>query len=97
MARLYARQYILQNTAAGPREFFPGDVIPEPEKNPEAEAWAESGAAYWVEKDPPASARAVMMTAEPGVPGLATGGEGAPDNLVGKVPKTPQRRRGRRK
>jgi hypothetical protein len=95
MARLYARQYILQNTAAGSREFFSGDVIPEPEKNPDAEAWAESGAASWVEEDPPASARAAMMAAESGVPGLATGGEGAPDNLVGKAPKTPQRRRGR--
>lgn len=92
MAMLYARQYILQNTANGYNEFYPGDPIPDPEQNPDAAGWVESGAAYWAE-EPTASAKAVPMAAEPGVPGLAVGGEGAPDNLVGKVPKTIQRRR----
>lgn len=93
MPALHARQYILQNTPNGAHEFYPGDIIPDPEQNPDAAGWVESGAAYWLEEEPPASAKAVLMAAEPGVPGLAIGGEGAPDNLVGKVPKTHQRRR----
>ena len=95
MAILHARQYILQNTPTGYNEFYPGDVIPDPEQNPDAAGWVDSGAAYWLEEEPPASAKAVLMAAEPGVPGLAVGGEGAPDSLVGKVPKTIQRRRRR--
>ena len=93
MAKLYARQYILQNTPTGSNEFFPGDEIPEPEKNPDAEGWAASGAARWLENDPPVRAKAEPKPADPGLPGLAAGGEAAGDELVGKVPKTPQRRR----
>ena len=95
MATLHARRYILQNAPDGAHEFFPGDVIPDPEQNPDATGWVESGAAYWLEEEPTSSAKAVLRTAEPGMPGLAVGGEGVPDNLVGKVLKTIQRRRRR--
>ena len=59
-------------------------------------AWIESGAAFWDEVDvheKPAKVKAV--TAEPGLPGKSSDGD--PDALVGKVPKTPQRKRATKK
>ena len=55
-------------------------------------AWLESGAAFWDEVDVHDKApKAKMMTAEAGLPGKSSDGD--PEALVGKVPKTPQRRR----
>lgn len=71
--------------------FRPGDFLPD--DHPNADAWVEAGSAKWVDADyqPPTYARATPAAAEAGLPGLAVGGEGAGDDLVGKIPRTPER------
>lgn len=58
------------------------------------EAWIEAGTAVWSdgeeEEKPP---KAVPKTAEPGLPGKAVSSETDGEDLVGKVPKTPARKK----
>lgn len=60
-------------------------------------AWLEAGTAKWVDgedSDSEKAAKAVPKTAEPGRTGQAsTGTETDGDDLVGKVPKTKQRKK----
>lgn len=58
-------------------------------------AWLEAGTAKWMDEapEPKKAAKAVLAAAEPGVSGTAQGGEAAPENLAGKVPKTQRRSR----
>lgn len=66
-----------------------GDVLPD--DTPMTETWLENRAAVWKEDDeqPKKAPKAIPMTAEPGMPGLSTTGN--PDDLVGKIPKSPLR------
>lgn len=93
--RLRALAYIIP--AGTSREYFPGDNLPM--DHPDVEAWVQAGTAVWVEadKEPPAHTKARMVTAPAGLTGAAVGGEVTGDDLVGKVPATPQRRRRTRK
>ena len=59
-------------------------------------AWIEAGTAKWTDGDEPEpeAVKAVPKTAEPGRTGQASSGsETDGDDLVGKVPKTKQRRK----
>lgn len=87
--RLLALAHI--RTDLGFTHYRPGSFLPE--NHPDAAAWVEAGSAKWVDADyqPPTYARATPATAEAGLPGLAVGGEGAGDDLVGKIPATPER------
>lgn len=70
-----------------------GDALPA-NKQDMINAWLKSGAAVWVEEDAPKKApapKATAVTAEPGLGGSSTDGD--PEALVGKVTKTPQRRK----
>ena len=73
--------------------YRPGDALPS--DHPDAATWLECGSAVRrSESDtPPTWAKAQMAAAEPGLPGLATGGEATGADLVGRVPMTEQRRR----
>lgn len=74
--------------------YKPGDILPTDNAG-DVEAWLEAGSAAWVPVEdllaPPApTARPVV--AQPGLPGNAVGGDGAADNLVGRVPPKRQRK-----
>lgn len=60
-----------------------------------AASWVEAGTAMWVAADakPPTWVKARQVTALPGLPGTAVGGEQTGDDLVGRVPITPERMR----
>lgn len=71
-----------------------GDLLPTDDTGDVA-AWLETGSAVWVPVESllePAAPKAKLVVATPGLAGLVTGGEGAPDNLVGRVPLTAERR-----
>ena len=89
---LVALRYI----QTGNKEYQPGEALPTKDADLAA-AWVESGAAVWRGEDyePPRYARAELVTATPGLPGLAAGGEADRDALVGRIPLTPQRQRRR--
>ena len=91
MADLIARVPIL----IGLREYQPGEVLPK--DRPDAEAWVRYGSAFWRDEDcqPQKRVSAKLSTAEPGLTGLAAGGEITGEDLAGKVPRTEQRRRPR--
>lgn len=80
-------------TNLGFTRYRPGDILPA--DHPQAAAWVESGAAVWRGDDhePPMRVTAARAAAEPGLPGLAVGGEATGEDLVGRVPMTEQRRR----
>lgn len=64
-----------------------GDELPQ---NEETETWVANGVAVWKEDEQTKAApKAIPFTAEPGITGLSTTGN--PDDLVGKVPKSPLR------
>jgi len=88
MADLIARSRIL----VGFREYQPGESLPS--NHPDAQAWVNYGSAVWRGEDAALSTpvKAKLVTAEPGLPGLAVGGEATGDELVGCVPITEQRR-----
>lgn len=53
------------------------------------QAWLNAGSAEWQEEEPAPkkkAAKAVPVTAEPGMPGISQTGD--PDDLIGKIPKT---------
>ncbi len=60
-----------------------------------AAAWVEARTAMWVGEDYrlPTLPRAGQITAIPGLFGTAVGGEQTGDDLVGRVPITPERMR----
>ena len=89
MANLVAKAYIQDNY----HRYAPGDLLPS--ESPMAEAWVESGTAVWRDEPLPTRPTAKRVTAEPGLPGLAAGGEMTGDDLVGKVPVTPERKKRR--
>ena len=91
--RLLALAYI--QTDMGFTRYRPGDLLPP--DHPDADAWVEAGSAKWVGADyaPPTYARARPVTAPAGLAGLAVGGEATGDDLVGHVPTTHERRRGK--
>ena len=72
--------------------YRPGDTLPS--DHPDAATWLECGSAVRrSESDtPPTWAKAQMAAADPGLPGLAVGGEATGEDLVGRVPMTEQRR-----
>ena len=73
------------------KRYKPGDALPACELS---SAWLASGAAIpvtdYVTIERP---RAERSAAEPGLPGLAVGGEYAGDDLVGKIPMTRERKK----
>lgn len=60
-----------------------------------AEAWVESGSAVWLDEPHPAQPTAKRAAAVPGLSGIAVGGEMTGDDLVGRVPVTPERKKRR--
>lgn len=91
--RLLALADIL--TDGGLSQYRAGDFLPS--EHPNAAAWVEAGSAKWVDADykPPTYARAKPATATAGLPGLAVGGHAAGDDLVGRIPVTYERMRGK--
>lgn len=87
MADLIAKEYIQY----GYRRYKPGDILPSEVEL--ANAWVESDSAVWREDAPPTRPTAKPVTAMPGMPGCAVGGERTVDELVGRVPITPERKR----
>lgn len=75
-------------------QYGAGDILPVTDDRMVA-AWIECGSAAWVDEDQIAEtakpAIAKMAAAEPGLPGISSDGD--PDAMVGKIPKTPQRKR----
>lgn len=76
------------------RQYWPGDELPLSD-DAMKETWINGGAAVMKEDNetPKKVEKAVPATAVPGIPGIAVGGEGASENLAGRVPATPKRRR----
>jgi hypothetical protein len=60
------------------------------------QAWLDAGTAVWQEDEMSKPAKARPVTAETGLAGESANSE-TPENLVGKVPKTPARSRGGKK
>lgn len=89
---LVAREFI----QVGSRIYRPGDILPSEDRGL-VEAWIEAGTAVWM--DPaeymtaPTSGTAKLVTAMPGLTGLAVGGEATGNEMVGRVPLTPERRK----
>lgn len=83
-------------TDMGFARYRPGEFLPK--DHPDAAAWVEAGSAKWVDADyaPPRYAKAKPAAATAGLPGLAVGGEATGDDLVGRVPATPGRKRGKK-
>lgn len=71
--------------------YRPGDTIPP--GHPDAAAWVKSGAARWVPADHtrPSRGKAIPISAPAALQGIGPGGAPAE---VGRVPMTPERRRG---
>lgn len=84
----------LAHIQIGFTRYAPGDFLPT-DRPEDAAAWIEAGTAMWVPEDyrPPSYATAHPVTADPGMPGIAVGGELTGDDLVGRIPKTEERRR----
>ena len=76
------------------RQYWLGDELPLSD-DAMKETWINGGAAVAKEdsETPKKVAKAVPASATPGITGVAVGGEGAMENLAGKIPATPKRRR----
>lgn len=77
--------------------YKPGDLLPT-ENESDVAAWLEAGSAAWVPVEDllaPKAAKARPVVAQPGLPGIAVGGEATGDDLVGRVPKTAERGKGK--
>lgn len=87
------RLVALRPIQSGFKRYRPGDALPP--DSVLADAWVESGAAVWRPEDyePPIYARAKAAAAPSGLSGFAIGGEAAGEDLVGRIPATPQRER----
>lgn len=83
-------------TDMGFTHYRPGETLPA--DHPDAAAWVKAGSAKWVDANyaPPKYPKATPAAATAGLPGLAIGGEATGDDLVGRVPDTPKRKRGKR-
>jgi len=90
MAELVALRTILY----GQTEYRAGELLPS--DAPDAETWVECGSAKWREEPPAEQPTAKQASATPGLPGLAVGGEQTGDDLVGRVPPSEKRKRGKR-
>ena len=92
MSRLIAAVPIL----AGNKQYLPGDELPT-EDAAYVAAWIEAGSATW--EDAPAAgqkhSKARLLTAKPGRAGISS--TGSPDDLVGQVTETPERKLARRR
>ena len=90
VARLLATREVLYyyriGHRAGSHLFGIGDELPTTDSDL-VQAWVEAGSAVWQDDDytPPTHVKAKLMTAEPGLPGKAVGGDSSGDDLVGKV------------
>lgn len=74
-------------------QYAVGDTLPVND-TAMVEAWIEAGTAVWSDgEEKSTAAKAVPKTAEPGLSGKAAGSETDGDDLVGKVPKTPARKK----
>ena len=72
------RLLALAHIQVGFAQYKPGDFLPA--DRPE-------------DNHPPSGVAARSVTAEPGLPGIAVGGELTGNDLVGKIPETVERRR----
>lgn len=66
-----------------------------PMNDPEmTKLWIDAGTAIWKEETEPEKpdAKAIPVTATPGMPGMSSSGA---DDLVGRIPETPARKAGR--
>lgn len=70
-----------------------GDSLPADDETM-VQAWLDAKTAVWQEETP-AKAKAKPVTAEPGLAGTSPNGE-TPENVVGRVPKTPTRNKGKK-
>ena len=83
-------------TNHGFQTWRPGDILPP--DFPGAQALVEAGTVKPVDADynPAPVTKAIPTAAPAGQWGLVdSGGEGAPESLIGRIPKTPYRERGR--
>ena len=86
------RPVLFRNT-----QYKAGDTLPADNEQMVA-AWLEFGSAVWKDEEEAASeepAKAVPVTATPGLPGKSSDGD--PDALVGKVSDKPPRKKTTRK
>ena len=81
----------LRPIVCGNTEYQTGSILPS--DNPDVDTWVACGSAVWKEAEPSVQLTARLMCAEPGLPGTAVGGEQTGEDLVGKVPMTPTRKR----
>ena len=88
------RLLALAHIQVGFAQYKPGDFLPA-DRPEDTAAWIEAGTAMWVPEDyhPPSGVAARPVTAEPGLPGIAVGGELTGNDLIGKIPETVERRR----
>ncbi len=86
-------------TNSGMTRLTPGTLIPSLAAPEKAASWVEAGSARWVTPESPQKqpTAAKMLTAKPGLPGVVSGGEHTTEELIGRVPDTPQRKRRRKK
>lgn len=87
---LVAQREILTNR--GFTRYEPGDVLPA--SSPEAEAWVSCGSAAWVAAEELLQAGGITVkavVAQPGMIGIAVGGEMTGDDLVGRISLTRER------
>ena len=70
------RLLALAHIQVGFAQYKPGDFLPA-DRPEDTAAWIEAGTAMWVPEDyhPPSGVAARPVTAEPGLPGIAVGGE----------------------
>ena len=92
------RLLALAHIQVGFVQYNPGEFLPA-DRLEDTAAWIEAGTAMWVQEDyhPPSGVAARPVTAEPGLPGIAVGGELTANDLVGKSPDTEERRRRKRR
>lgn len=86
-----ANLVVKANIQVGFVRYSPGDILPA--EHPLANAWVKSDAAVWLEETASTRPTAKRATAEPGLPGLTSGGELTGDEYVGKIPSTKERKR----
>lgn len=91
MMKLTATYPILYHS----KQYRVGEDLPTNDPNM-VQAWLDAGTAVWQDGEQTTPAKAVSVTAEPGLAGASPNGE-TNENVVGKVPKTPARTKGGKK